>query len=58
MGVVADKAHAQHKKVFLLLFVHKKKPSLPLPERADAAGYTGLPRPQLTRATALSIPLS
>jgi hypothetical protein len=26
MGVVADTAHAQIKKVFLLLFVHKKKP--------------------------------
>jgi hypothetical protein len=30
MGYVGDNAQAQHKKVFLLLFVHKKKPSLPL----------------------------
>jgi hypothetical protein len=27
MGGVADNAHAQTHKVFLLLFVHKKKPS-------------------------------
>jgi hypothetical protein len=27
MGVVGDKPMPQHKKVFLLLFVHKKKPS-------------------------------
>jgi hypothetical protein len=31
MGVVGDKPTAQHKKVFLLLFAHKKKPSPSLP---------------------------
>jgi hypothetical protein len=29
MGCVGDNAHATVYKVFLLLFVHKKKPSLP-----------------------------
>jgi hypothetical protein len=29
-GHVGDKPMTQHKKVFLLLFVHKKKPSLRL----------------------------
>jgi hypothetical protein len=32
MGIVGDSAHGKHKiKVFLLLFVHKKKPFLCLP---------------------------
>jgi hypothetical protein len=31
MGCGDDNAHAQHEKSFLLLFVHKKKPSLRLP---------------------------
>jgi hypothetical protein len=30
MGVVGDKPMTQHQKVFLLLFVHKKKPILSL----------------------------
>jgi hypothetical protein len=38
MGCVGDKPTAQHKKVFLLLFVHKKKPSFSCAKTLQPAG--------------------